>query len=169
MSKKTKMTQVPLFINKIYEMIDVNLHSCRIKITLKSLTGPPPKIPFRLKTFPSLRKRSYLTTSNIKILHPLSGSSTCMVSKKYGILKGKMYIWTKISKRERNTYSKTSIEKLKRRRSSRCSCIVEPALAVVRWLWASKSKSSKTIRGISNKCVSILWIKTNVCLNKIRI
>ena len=67
MSKKARMTQVPLFINKIYDMIEVHYPKYRIKTTQKLLTGPRPMIPFQLKISPSSQKKSYPTTSNIKI------------------------------------------------------------------------------------------------------
>jgi hypothetical protein len=91
MSKKTKMTQVPLFINKIYEMIEVQHSIYRIKTTQKLFNGLLPMIPFQLKISPSSQKKSYLNTSSIKISLLSLDNSTCTGSKKYAIHKVKMY------------------------------------------------------------------------------
>lgn len=73
-NKKNKSTQVPTFVSKLLEIVEVHLSQQRIKKSKRSSAGPQHVIHSSSKTSPDSQKKYSPPTSNIITLHPSSGN-----------------------------------------------------------------------------------------------
>lgn len=85
--RREKMTGPSIFISKTFEILEVNPIFFRVTPTHRLQPGmrKEPISPFQ--TWIASSRRSCQSISGIEIFHPLSGSSTCMISTKFGTSK----------------------------------------------------------------------------------
>ena len=101
-NKKGKSSQIPLFISKLIEMLEVYLFLLRILKSYLLSDGLTRKIVLISKVSQGSLKMSSPYILNIETSPPLSANSICMASGKFAIQMDKTYIKIKTSKREVN-------------------------------------------------------------------